>query len=77
MKPGTFPIDRLMIVAIMPNKKTHAHCEMGGRAKMAAELLTIMGHQNAIVLEETFDELTAAGIFDVVGGVVESLTDYS
>ena len=36
---------------------------------MAAELLTIMGHQNAIVLEETFDELTAAGIFDVVGGV--------
>ena len=72
---GSFPIDRSTGVAIMKNKKIYLHCKMGGRAKQAAELLTKMGYKDVIVLEETFDELAAAGICDVVTGEVQDLTD--
>uniref|UniRef100_A0A7S2R043 Rhodanese domain-containing protein n=1 Tax=Eucampia antarctica TaxID=49252 RepID=A0A7S2R043_9STRA len=73
--PGSFPIDRATGVAIMPNKKVYIHCKMGGRAKQAGELLTQMGYQDVVVLEETFDELVAAEICDVVIGEVQDLTD--
>ena len=73
--PGSFPIDRATGVAIMPNKKVYVHCKMGGRAKQAGDLLTQMGYQDVVVLEETFDELVAAEICDVVMGEVQDLTD--
>jgi rhodanese-related sulfurtransferase len=73
--PGSFPIDRSTGVAIMPNKKVYIHCKMGGRAKQAGELLAQMGYQNVVVLEETFEELVAAQVCDVVVGEVQDLTD--
>ena len=73
--PGSFPIDRSTGVAIMPNKKVYIHCKMGGRAKQAAELLTQMGYKDLVVLEETYDQLVAAEICDVVVGEVQDLTD--
>ena len=73
--PGSFPIDRKTGVAIMPNKKIYIHCKMGGRAKQAGELLTQMGYKDVVVLTETFDELVAAEICDVVVGEVQDLTD--
>eukprot|EP00978_Attheya_sp_CCMP212_P037252 scaffold174270_cov53-Attheya_sp.AAC.2 len=36
---------------------------MGGRAKQAAALLTQMGYNDVVALEETFDQLAAAEIF--------------
>jgi len=59
----------------MPNKKVYIHCKMGGRAKQAGELLAQMGYQNVVVLEETFEELVAAQVCDVVVGEVQDLTD--
>mmetsp|Transcript_37555 Transcript_37555/g.42914 ORF Transcript_37555/g.42914 Transcript_37555/m.42914 type:complete len:166 (+) Transcript_37555:128-625(+) len=73
--PGTFPIDRYTSVAILKNVKIYIHCKMGGRAKQAGELLNQMGYQNVVVIEETFDELVAAEICEVVKGEVQSLTD--
>ena len=73
--PGSFPIDRATGVAIMPNKKVYVHCKMRGRAKQAGDLLTQMGYQDVVVLEETFDELVAAEICDIVMGEVQDLTD--
>ena len=73
--PGSFPIDRSTGVAIMPNKKVYIHCKMGGRAKQAGELLNQMGYKQVVVLEETYDELVAAEICDVVVGEVQDLTD--
>mmetsp|Transcript_8343 Transcript_8343/g.9747 ORF Transcript_8343/g.9747 Transcript_8343/m.9747 type:complete len:168 (-) Transcript_8343:443-946(-) len=73
--PGSFPIDRSTGVAIMPNSKVYIHCKMGGRAKQAGELLTQMGYKQVVVLEETYDELVAADICDVVVGEIQDLTD--
>mmetsp|Transcript_25580 Transcript_25580/g.46329 ORF Transcript_25580/g.46329 Transcript_25580/m.46329 type:complete len:164 (-) Transcript_25580:481-972(-) len=73
--PGSFPIDRHTGVAIMKNKKIYIHCKMGGRAKQAAALLTQMGYNDVVALEETFDQLAAAEICDVVMGEVQDLTD--
>lgn len=73
--PGSFPIDRKTGVAIMSNRKIFVHCKMGGRAKQAAELLTQMGYKDVTALEETFDQLEAAEICDVVRGEVQDLTD--
>lgn len=73
--PGSFPIDRLTGVAIIQSRKIYIHCKMGGRAKEAAELLAQMGYKDVTVLEETFDQLAAAEICDVVRGEVLDLTD--
>ncbi|MGK3760047.1 MAG: rhodanese-related sulfurtransferase, partial [Bacillariaceae sp.] len=73
--PGTFPIDRFTGVSIVLNTNIFVHCKMGGRAKQAVELLQQMGYKNAVALEETFDELAAAEICDVVGGEIQGLTD--
>eukprot|EP00558_Chaetoceros_sp_UNC1202_P008650 CAMPEP_0197246824 /NCGR_PEP_ID=MMETSP1429-20130617/23487_1 /TAXON_ID=49237 /ORGANISM="Chaetoceros sp., Strain UNC1202" /LENGTH=163 /DNA_ID=CAMNT_0042707587 /DNA_START=98 /DNA_END=589 /DNA_ORIENTATION=+ len=73
--PGSFPIDRFTGVAIVQNKKVYIHCKMGKRAKQAGEMLTQMGYQQVVVLEETFDELVAAEICDVVQGEVQDLID--
>mmetsp|Transcript_22764 Transcript_22764/g.33723 ORF Transcript_22764/g.33723 Transcript_22764/m.33723 type:complete len:168 (-) Transcript_22764:161-664(-) len=73
--PGSFPIDRKTGVAIMTNRKIYIHCKMGGRAKQAAELLTQMGYKDVTALEETFDQLEAAEICEVVRGEVQDLTD--
>eukprot|EP00547_Thalassionema_nitzschioides_P017073 CAMPEP_0194235132 /NCGR_PEP_ID=MMETSP0158-20130606/2715_1 /TAXON_ID=33649 /ORGANISM="Thalassionema nitzschioides, Strain L26-B" /LENGTH=165 /DNA_ID=CAMNT_0038968529 /DNA_START=40 /DNA_END=534 /DNA_ORIENTATION=- len=73
--PGTFPIDRYTSVAIMKNLKIYVHCKMGERAKQAGELLNQMGYQNVVVIEETFDELVAAEICELMTGEVQSLTD--
>jgi rhodanese-related sulfurtransferase len=73
--PGSFPIDRHTGVAIMKNKKIYIHCKMGGRAKQAAALLTQMGYNDVVALEETFDQLAASEICDVVMGEVQDLTD--
>lgn len=73
--PGTFPIDRFTGVAMKPNKTVYIHCKMGGRAKQAGELLTSMGYKDVVVLTETFEELCAAGICDVITGEVLDLTD--
>mmetsp|Transcript_22786 Transcript_22786/g.40833 ORF Transcript_22786/g.40833 Transcript_22786/m.40833 type:complete len:164 (-) Transcript_22786:204-695(-) len=73
--PGTFPIDRSTGVAIMSNRKIYVHCKMGGRARQAAGLLTQMGYKDVVVLEETFDQLVAAEICEVVTGEVLDLTD--
>ena len=58
-------------VAIMPNKKVYLHCKMRGRAKQAGYLLTgylvtQMVYQGVVVQEETFGQLVAAEICDVV-----------
>ena len=73
--PGTFPIDRFTGVSIVLNSNIFVHCKMGGRAKQAVELLQQMGYKNAVALEETFDELAAAEICDVVAGEIQGLTD--
>jgi len=73
--PGSFPIDRATGVAILKNKKIYIHCKMGGRAKQAALLLNQMGYNNVVSLEETFDQLAAADICEVVVGQVEDLFD--
>lgn len=73
--PGSFPIDRATGVAIMMNKNIYVHCKMGLRAKQAGALLTQMGYKHVVVLEETFDQLVAAEICDVVVGEVQDLTD--
>jgi rhodanese-related sulfurtransferase len=73
--PGSFPIDRSTGVAIVQNKKVYIHCKMGGRARQAGALLTQMGYKDVVVLEETFDQLVAADICDVVVGEVQDLTD--
>lgn len=77
ISPGSFPIDRKTSVAILKNKKIFIHsCAKGGtRAKKAAELLAQMGYSDVVALEETFDELAAAGLCDVVTGTVQSLFD--
>ncbi|CAB9514202.1 expressed unknown protein [Seminavis robusta] len=75
MSPGSYPIDRFTGVAILLNRKIYIHCKMGGRAKQAAELLTQMGYKEVVVLEETYDQLAAAGICDVVEGEAQGLTD--
>ena len=75
VSPGTFPIDRFTGVAIMSNRKIYVHCKMGGRAKQAAGLLTQMGYKDVVVLEETFDQLVAAEICEVVTGEAQDLTD--
>jgi rhodanese-related sulfurtransferase len=72
---GSFPIDRKTGVAIVKNKKIYVHCKMGGRAKQAAKLLTEMGYKDVVALEETFDQLVAADICEVVTGEVQDLTD--
>jgi rhodanese-related sulfurtransferase len=73
--PGSFPIDRSTGVAIVKNKKIYIHCKMGGRAKQAALLLNQMGYNDVVALEETFDQLAAADICEVVVGQVEDLFD--
>ena len=73
--PGTFPIDRFTGVSIVLKSNIFVHCKMGGRAKQAVELLQQMGYKNAVALEETFDELAAAEICDVVAGEIQGLTD--
>ena len=55
----------------MPNKKVYLHCKMRGRAKQAGYLLTgylvtQMVYQGVVVQEETFGQLVAAEICDVV-----------
>jgi rhodanese-related sulfurtransferase len=75
VSPGSFPVDRSTGVAIMKNKKMYVHCKKGGRAKQAAELFTKMGYKDVVALEETFDQLAAAGICDVVAGGVQDLSD--
>ncbi|CAJ1959957.1 unnamed protein product [Cylindrotheca closterium] len=73
--PGSFPIDRLTGVGIMMNRKIYVHGEEGGTAKEATELLGRMGYKDVTALEETFDQLAAAEICDVVMGEVQDLTD--
>jgi len=48
------------------------------RTKEAVELLDKMGYSRVSALTETFDELAAAGICEVVKGqILESLTDFA
>lgn len=73
--PGTFPINRLTGVSILKNAKIYVHCKMGDRAKQAVEMLEQMGYIEVVALTETFDELVAAKLCDIVSGEVQSLTD--
>ena len=54
------------------------HCKGNNeRVKEAVKLLEQMGYTQVVALKETFDELAAANIFDVVSGEVQSLADPS
>ena len=73
--PGTFPIDRFTGVSIVKNAKIYVHCKMGDRAKEGVEMLEQMGYSEVVALAETFDELVAAQLCDIISGEVQSLTD--
>jgi rhodanese-related sulfurtransferase len=77
--PGTFPIDRFTGVSIMLNTRIWVHSsKMGEDTKAAVDLLTKMGYTNVSALTETFDELAAAGICDVVRGeILQDLAEVS
>ena len=54
----------------------YTHSNNGGeQAKEASQLLTQMGYTNVVALEETFDQLAAAGICEIFTGAVQKLTD--
>ena len=75
---GTLPLDRFTGVSIEQNAKIFVHCKGNNeRVKEAVKLLEQMGYTQVVALKETFDELAAANIFDVVSGEVQSLADPS
>ena len=75
---GTLPLDRFTGVSIEQNAKIFVHCKGNNeRVKEAVKLLEQMGCTQVVALKETFEELAAANIFDVVSGEVQSLADPS
>ena len=75
---GTLPLDRFTGVSIEQNAKIFVHCKGNNeRVKEAVKLLEQMGYTQVVALKETFDELAAANLFDVVSGEVQSLADPS
>jgi len=82
--PGTFPINRHTSVAIETDTRIWVQGSSkpgedgASRTKEAVELLDKMGYSRVSALTETFDELAAAGICEVVKGqILESLTDFA
>ena len=76
---GTFPIDRGTSVAVALNADIFVHSATGLEGTTeAVNMLKLMRYPNVVALEETFEELEAAGICDVVRGTkLMDLTEFA